>query len=220
VLVEHRERGVRLERRASGEELVEHAAQRVHVRGRARGAAQGALGREVEAGADDLPGGGERGAGVVEEAGDAEAADFQSAVGVQQQVGGLDVPVHDALPVRGGQPGGGFGGGTGHPLGGQRTSGGKQPGDAVAFDQLHHQEHPVLIRAEVEHVDHMRVAEPAGGLRLQPEPRGGGGVGDLGEQELHGQRSAERLVEAPPHLPHRSPPVQPPATGATNPGKP
>ncbi|GAA3478616.1 hypothetical protein GCM10018966_031460 [Streptomyces yanii] len=28
----------------------------------------------------------------------------------------------------------------------------------------------------------------------------------MGEQEFHGNRSAERLVEGPPDLPHRAPP--------------
>jgi hypothetical protein len=37
-------------------------------------------------------------------------------------------------------------------------------GEAVACDQLHHQEQPVLVRTEVQHADHMRVVEAAGGL--------------------------------------------------------
>jgi hypothetical protein len=90
VLVQDRERGVGLERCAPGEQLVQHAAQRVRVRGRSGRPAQGALGGQVQTGADDLPGGGQGGGRVVEEAGDAEVTDLDDAVGVQEQVHGLD----------------------------------------------------------------------------------------------------------------------------------
>ncbi|GAA3308720.1 hypothetical protein GCM10020295_71480 [Streptomyces cinereospinus] len=169
MLVEDGDRGVGLERGVAGEELVQHAAQRVDVTGRARGPAERALRGEVEAGADDLAGGGERGGRVVQEAGDAEVADLQRAVGVQQQVGRFDVAVHDALLVGGGQPGGRLGGDPRHALGGLRARVGEHPGQAVAVHQLHHQEEPVLVRAEVQYADHVRVMQPPGGLRLQPE---------------------------------------------------
>jgi hypothetical protein len=206
MLVEEGDGAVGLERRAPAEQLVEHAPQGVHVGGGAGGLPEGALGREVEAGADDLPGGGERRPGVVEEAGDAEVADLEGAVGVQQEVGGLDVAVDDALRVRRGEPRGRLGGQIGHPAGGQRARRGQHPGEAVALDQLHHQVQPVVVLAEVEHADQVRVVETPGGLGLQAEPGGRRGVGVLGEQQLDGHRSGERLVVRPPDLSHSTAP--------------
>ncbi len=204
--MEERDGGVGLERRSAAEELVEQTPQGVHVGGGAGGLAQGAFGREVEAGADDLAGGGERGAGVVEEAGDAEVADLQGAVGVQQEVGGLDVTVDDALRVCGGEPGGGLRGEIGHPLGGQRAGGGQHPGEAVAFDQFHHQVQPVVVLAEVQDTDQIGVVETPGGLGLQTEPGGRRDVGVLGQQQLDGHRSGERLVVRAPDLSHSTAP--------------
>lgn len=169
-----------------------------------RRAAQGALGREVETGADDLSGGGEGGTGVVDEPCDAEVADLQRTVGVQQEVGRLDVPVDNVLPVSRGEPGRGLRSDKGHALGKQRAGTG-EPGKAVALDQFHHQEQTVLVLAEVEDTDHVRVVEASGRLRLQAEAGGGAGVGALGKQQFHRHRSAERFIEGPPDLPHRSP---------------
>jgi hypothetical protein len=160
------------------------------------GAAQGAFGGEVEAGAHDLPGGGEGGAGVIEEAGDAEVADLQGVVGVQQEVGGLDIPVDDALLVGGGESGCGLGGDAGHALGRQRAGGGKYAGEAVALDQLHYQEQPVVVCPEVQHADHVRVVEAPGGLGLQPETVGGGGIGVLRTASAVSARNGGRPVRS------------------------
>jgi hypothetical protein len=212
MLVEERDGGVGLERRAAAEELVEHAPQGVHVGGGTRGPAQGPFGREVEARADDLAGGGERGARIVEEARDAEVADLQRAARVQQEVGGFDVPVHDALLVRGGEPGGGLRGELGHALGGERARDGQHPGEAVTLDQLHHQVQPVVVLTEVQDPYQVGVVETPGRLGLQAEPGGRRGVGVLGQQQLDSHRSGECLVVRTPDLSHSAAPdlnVQP-----------
>ncbi|MCT9079852.1 hypothetical protein [Streptomyces fulvoviolaceus] len=54
VLVADGERGVGMERRSTGQELVEHAAQAVHIGGRPGSQAHRPLGGEAETGADGL----------------------------------------------------------------------------------------------------------------------------------------------------------------------
>src|SRR5262249_60561565 len=93
------------------------------------------LGRHVEEGPDRLAGGG--GA----EVGDAEVAEDDLAGGpAVEEVGGLDVPVDDAAPVRGGEGGEERrvdlerveeGQGTALPAPLQPSPGGQLPGDAA-----------------------------------------------------------------------------------------
>ncbi len=85
------------ERRLPGEHLVQHDADRVHVRCGARGPAASLLGRHVPRGADDC-----RGAAVsaaLGQPGHAEVGDLDPAVGRDQHVRRLDVAMNDALRV-------------------------------------------------------------------------------------------------------------------------
>ncbi len=202
MLVQRRGRRVGTERRVAEQQLVDDAAQRVHVGRGVGGAAQRPLGGQVEAGADDVAGRGQRGRGVVDELGDAEVADLDRTLRVQHQVARLDVAVDDALAVRGGQPGGGLAGDPGDLLGVDAFLGGQQVSEALPLDQLHHEEEPVLPRPEVEHGHQMRMAQPGGGLRLQPEAGGRRGVRLITQQQLHGHGTAQDLVRGAPHLAH------------------
>lgn len=193
-------------------QLVEHAAQGVDVGGGGGGRADGPFGREVEPGADDLPGGGESGGGVVDEARDAEVAYAHGAVVVAEQIPGFDVPVHDALRVRRRQALAGLLGDLGQAFRRQWSAGGQFTGEAAAVDQFHDQKAAALPGAEVEGAHHVRVVQPCGGLRLHPEAGLRRGVGHIAQQQLDRDRPAEDFVLGPPDLAHPAPPddrVQP-----------
>ena len=80
--------------------------------------------------------------------------------------------------------------------------GGQQVAEALPLDQLHHQEEPVLPGPEVEHGHQVRVAQPGGGLRLQPEAGGRRGIRLVPQQQLHGNGASQHLVRGAPHLAH------------------
>lgn len=86
----------------AGEQLVEEAAERVEVTGRAqRGISAGLLGRHVGRGADDDAGHGQGVVGGLGKTRDAEVAQFRGIAGglVEEDVGRLEVAVDDAAAV-------------------------------------------------------------------------------------------------------------------------
>ena len=85
------------ERRPAGDQLVEHAAERVEVGARRRLAAERLLRRHVGDGADEHAV--HRQARLLEGDGEAEVADLRRAVGGEPDVAGLEVAVDDAVLV-------------------------------------------------------------------------------------------------------------------------
>jgi hypothetical protein len=102
VPVGDRQRAVGLVRRRPGQQLPEHDAGGVDVGARVGAAVDDLLGGEVGDGAEQQAGGGGEGGGL-DGAGQPEVGDLDPAVVGDQQVLGLDVAVHQARGVRGGQ---------------------------------------------------------------------------------------------------------------------
>ena len=181
-------------RPSPGEELVRHHAERVAVARSRGGLTASLLGREVPRRAEDHPGQCER---VEARCGrDAEVGYVHAILVVEQEVRGLDVPMDDALRVRGIQavrrlP---------EPF--DRTAGGKgRRPDAVvnraAVEVLHDDERLAVVLADVEHGHDVRMrGESSGGSRLPREPRAHVGVAGMPLREhLHGDGTAQEPVD-------------------------
>ena len=99
---DHGRRVVARERRLAGDQLVQHAAERVEVGPRRHLAAERLLRRHVGHRADDHAV--HRQPRLLERDGEAEVADLGRAVGGEPDVAGLEVAVDDAVLVRVGEP--------------------------------------------------------------------------------------------------------------------
>ena len=105
VLVGHRQRRVPAVGRVAGEHLVQHDPGGVDVAAGVGAAALELLGGQVGDGADEHAAGLAGLPGADDGAGQAEVGDLDHAVDADEHVLGLDVAVHDAGPVGGGEPG-------------------------------------------------------------------------------------------------------------------
>ena len=170
-----RDCGVARKRPAPGESLVEDDARGEEVGACVDGLAEDLLRRHVTRGPDDQPWAGEVGA-AREAAGDLARQltsqaeiDELAAVGRQEEVGGLDVPVHDARVVKGGQ------GGEQvlrevERLGRREGLPAQPRRERLSRQQLHGQERPPALLADLEDRAQVRVAHPRGGTGLPDEP--------------------------------------------------
>jgi len=194
-VVEDLKEGLPGDRGPAGEEGVEGGAEAVDVGGRADGGevAERLLGGAVAGGpeepARDAEGG--AGGGGVEVAGEAEVGQADVAVGVDEDVGGLEVAVEDPAGVAVldgvGEPGddaGGLGRGEGALAGDALLEG-------LARDVLGDEVGGALVLADVEEVDDVAVGDPAEGRRLAEEAPAVARVGvAAGEEELEGDDAA------------------------------
>ena len=169
------------ERRPAGQQLVEDRPQGVDVRRRARlpGLTAGLLGGHVAGRAHDQVGP-RQGRLAVQHLGQAEVGDLGRAVGRQQDVGRLQVAVHDPQPVRLGHRAGQLFDQAGRPL---RRPGGavELPVQAAAGHVLQLEEGQAVGLADVVDLDDVRVLEPGDRLGLGQEA--GDGLG-----RRHGRR--------------------------------
>lgn len=183
------------------QQFVKYTAQCVHVRRRAGRLAHGSFGRQIGAGADDLALQCQPGRGLVREVGDPEVADFHRAVGGQQEISRLHVPVHDPLSVCRGQGVSNLPTDPGDPRGQQRPTRGEFLGEVATVQKLRHQVVAFQVGAGVIHSDHVRVAELRRGPGLQMEPGDRRLVGSLVQEKLDRHRATQYFV----HPRHTSP---------------
>ncbi len=189
-----------VERLAPGEHLVPHDTERVDVARAGRRPAEGLLGSEVVRRAEHLTGAGVPGA--VDGAGDAEVGELDPALGREQDVGRLDVAVHDAGGVRGGQ--------------GQRSlsedragllrrhrAAGDELRERLSLDELHHEVGVAAVLAVVVDRRDVGMRQGCGMPCLIPEAVGERRLArGVRAHDLDGDLTAEDGVARLPDVPH------------------
>ena len=159
------------------------------------------LGGEVLDGADHGPGLGH--VGVVADLGDAEVGHHHPAVLAAQDVGRLDVAVHQVGPVGGGEGVGHLRADVGHLVGIEDLAAVELGSQVGAVDELHHDGlHAVVVTGVVDGHD-AGVAQACGGYRLGAEAGHEAVVGgEVRMQDLDRDPPAEHLVGGLPDLGH------------------
>ncbi len=177
MLVQDFEGGAAGKRRTAGDQLVQQDACAVDVDGGGLRAALGGLGRDIRGRADELMGAGQaRGVG---EAGDAEVGEHRvhlAAVLLEQDVGGLQVAVDDAVGVAGGQRVGDLRGEQGCGDRGEGTVLAQVAVQVGAVDQVHDQGQQLTLDDQVTDPDDVRVGQAEQDGPLPEEPHDDVGV--------------------------------------------
>ena len=201
VLERDLDRRLTAERRAPGEHLVEHDAGAVHVGGGRHRQPARLLGRHVARRADNR--GGPAVGAALGQARDPEIADLDPASVRDEDVGGLDVAVHDVLGVRVLERAAQLLGHLAGLPGGERAAALQARRQALALDQLGDEVQALLGLPDVEDLHDPRIADARQELRLALEALGS--VGILG----------------PPRLDHldRDGACQPPVVAAIHPAE-
>src|SRR5690606_36838420 len=173
---------------AAGEGFEQHAGQGVDV-GAGVGVPGEPLGGHVGPGADGQAGGGDR--GLTEGAGDAEIDEIGPAVWADQDVGGLDVAVHQARRVRGVQGGRDLGEDVQGGVRVERAVLGQPRGQVGALDEFHVDEQPSVDGAVRVDGGDVRIAQGGGEDGLTFEAGAIALVGgQFGGQQLEGDTAA------------------------------
>src|SRR5690606_26284254 len=156
---------------------------------------------QVLGGAHDHAGRGERGLAGAQR--DAEVGELDRAVGGDEHVGGLDVPVDDPGLVHGVQPARALREERQQPVRGHGSLTAQQPRQRLARHVLQDEEAGAVPLAVVEDDGDVRVDHPARVARLGPQPGQRRSVADeVGPQHLGGHRAVELSVVGAPHLTH------------------
>ena len=188
--------GVRGERHPAREHVEEHRAERVDVGAHADLLAADLLGRDVVHGAQQPAG-----AAVVDAAelhGEPEVGQVDVALGVEQDVGGLDVAVDEAARVRGVERGGHRGDDRRRALGLEPALAAQHRAQVLALDVAHDLEQHAVLLARVVDRDDVRMVERRGDLRLRDEAAAEGRVvRQRGRDQLDGDVPVEREVGRP-----------------------
>ena len=190
------------ERAPSGEEPVGDDTERVDVAGRGGWLAADLLRRDVRGGAEDLAGRGDR---VLQgEARDAEVRDREARAAVEEQVRGLDVPVHHAGGVSCVQRARGLA----QPFERAGHRRGEPPGHGVgdrpSLEVLHHDVGAPVVLADVvyRHDVRMRGQHRRSACLADKALDRGRVVDELRREELHGHAAPQRPVLRDPDRGH------------------
>jgi len=196
------------ERHLPAQALRENRPQREHVAARVGRPPPHLLGRHVAGGAHHRALGrhrqraGRRRARRLERARHAEVENLEVPVFREEQVLGLEIAVHDALLVHGGQPEGDLHAHLDRLARRQRAL--RQPfPQRLAHQQLGHQVRRVALAAHVEHREHVGVVERRSRPRLRLEPLEPRGIRRrLGRQHLDRHLAAESRIARAEHHAH------------------
>jgi hypothetical protein len=191
------------ERHLAGGHLVEHGAEAEQVAARVELLAAGLLGRHVGHGAHGDAGRGQGlGASYRLRHGEArglhlgqpEVQHLGLAAGGDEDIGGLDVAMDDAAPVRGVEGVGYLNGEVEEEPQGKRAAGDLLV-QQLAFEELHGEEGLVLMLLDGVDGADAGMVQGAGGAGLALEALQGGGVaGQVGGQELEGHAAVQPNV--------------------------
>ena len=139
---------------------------------------------------------------------DAEVQHLYGAVGRHHHVGRRDVAMDDPAVVRVGERPGNRLADPGDGRDVERRPC-RELAERASGDELHHDERPATVLADVVDRDDARVREPCRGGRLATEPSEESSVGgELGAQHLHRDGPVEPSVDGLEHLTHAATPEQ------------
>ena len=209
VRVHHRDFLIALERHRPGQQLVRHARQRVLVGPSVHRAPPDLLRRHIRRGANPAPGGGQprwRHGPLA----DPEVRQVHvlrpARPRVHQDVGRLDIPVHQAGGVRGVQRKGHRGDESHGPSRRQRTLPRQHLPQVTTMDEPHRDEQRPAGLAGLVHRDDVRVIHRRCGPRLGDEPAPERLVlGQPGREDLQRYRPVQPLIAGPEHDRHAAP---------------
>jgi hypothetical protein len=206
--VDHPDRRAAPERRRPGEQLEQHAGERVHVGPAVDGPVLEPLGGHVVERAERGPGQGQGGSARLPGggAGDAEVdevGELVLVVAAHEHVRRLDVAVHQARGVRGVQCGGDLREDPDRAARRHRAFRLDDRGQVDALHQPHVDEQPAVDLPEVVDRDDVRLRQLGGQCRLPAEARLELGVArELCGQPLQRDRALAPPVPGPVHLAH------------------
>ena len=191
----------------AGEQLEQHDAEAVDVRGGRGQLAARLLRAEVVDGPERRAG--QRQRGLRQGPGDAEVGDLHAALAGHEHVAGLDVAVDEAAVMRGPQGARGLGDESRGGSRRERAAPANDRGEVLALDELHDDERPDRVGAVVVDRDDARVVQGSGGLRLVPEAVVEVGIRPvLGPQDLDRDVALELVVAGPVDGRHAALPEQ------------